>query len=127
MANIETVELFKILSADTRIAIINLLKHGPMNVSGIADSLGISQSAVSQHLRLLKSVDLVSMKREGYWVAYSLNSEKLLEYRSKLSDVCTCGCYRCCERSLIVLKEYKSELEKELERLQQEITKLETE
>lgn len=127
MAKAEAAELFKLLSADTRIAIIELLKHGPMNVNEIASSLGISPSAVSQHLRLLKSAGLVSRKRDGYWIAYSLNNDKLLEYRRKLNEICTCGCRRCRERSLTILKEYQRELEKELERVQREITELEAE
>ncbi|MFQ6090459.1 MAG: ArsR/SmtB family transcription factor, partial [Candidatus Bipolaricaulia bacterium] len=67
MAQAEPAELFKLLSADTRIAIIELLKHGPLKVNEIAGSLGISPSAVSQHLRLLKSAGLVRGKRDGYW------------------------------------------------------------
>lgn len=118
-------ELFKILSADTRLTIIDLLKHGPMIVSEIAETLEISQSAISQHLRLMKYAGLVRMERDGYYIAYSLNNEKLLELRSRLSEVCTCGCHGCRQSSLNVLKEYEGELQEELERIRQLITEFE--
>ena len=52
-------DLFKILSVDKRIEIIELLKKEPMNVNSLADNLGVTQSAVSQHLRVLKAAGLV--------------------------------------------------------------------
>ena len=85
-------DLFKVLSVDKRIEIIEMLKDGAKNVNALADSLGISQSAVSQHLRVLKSAGLVSDERQGYWVHYSLNMETLEECRQRLNRVCTCGC-----------------------------------
>ena len=59
-------DLFKILSADKRIEIIELLKKEPMNVNALAEVLGITQSAVSQHLRVLKASGLVRDERQGY-------------------------------------------------------------
>lgn len=88
----EVAELFKILSVDKRIEIIELLKVVPMSVNSIAESLGVTQSAVSQHLRILKSAGLVSDERHGYWIYYSLNREVLEKCRQRLNRVCTCGC-----------------------------------
>ncbi len=85
-------DLFKILSVDKRIDIIEHLKSDNMNVNALAESLGITQSAVSQHLRVLKSAGLVTDERRGYWVHYSLNREALEECRQRLNRVCTCGC-----------------------------------
>ena len=88
----ESAELFKILSVDKRIEIIELLKKEPMNVNGLADKLGITQSAVSQHLRVLKSALLVTDNRQGYWIYYSLNKDALEKCRQRLNRICTCGC-----------------------------------
>ena len=88
----ETSELFKILSVDKRIEIIELLKKEAMSVNAIADALGITQSAVSQHLRVLRSAGLVKNERRGYWIYYSLNREALEKCRQRLNRVCTCGC-----------------------------------
>ncbi len=56
----KTAELFKILSVDKRIEIIELLKKRTMNVNALAKRIGITQSAVSQHLRVLKAAGLVN-------------------------------------------------------------------
>ncbi len=85
-------ELFKILSVDKRIEIIELLKKEPMSVNALADALGITQSAVSQHLRVLKGAGLVEADRQGYWIYYSLNRNALEKCRQRLNRVCTCGC-----------------------------------
>ncbi len=88
----EAAALFKILSVDKRIEIVELLKKKPMSVNGLADKLGITQSAVSQHLRVLKAAGLVRDKRKGYWIYYSLNKDALERCRRRLNRICTCGC-----------------------------------
>lgn len=88
----EAAEFFKLLSVDKRIDIIELLKKNPMSVNAIAEALGVTQSAVSQHLRVLKSAGLVRDERQGYWIYYSLNLEALEECRKRLNRICTCGC-----------------------------------
>lgn len=85
-------ELFKILSVDKRIEIIELLKNGAKSVNALAEALKISASAVSQHLRVLKAASLVEDQRQGFWVYYSLNRETLERARQRLNRVCTCGC-----------------------------------
>ncbi|MFQ6110476.1 MAG: ArsR/SmtB family transcription factor [Nitrospinota bacterium] len=85
-------ELFKVLSVDTRIEIIERLKRGKLCVNALAASLGVTQSAVSQHLRILKSAGLVEAERDGYWIHYSLNRRALERCRKRLERVCTCGC-----------------------------------
>lgn len=85
-------ELFKILSVDKRIEIIELLKKQPMSVNVLAEALGITQSAVSQHLRVLKGAGLVEADRQGYWIYYSLNRDALEKCRQRLNRICTCGC-----------------------------------
>jgi len=85
-------ELFKIFCVDKRIEIIERLKSGSMNVNSLANALKISPSAVSQHLRVLKSAGLVIDERKGYWIHYSLNRDALEKARQRLNRICTCGC-----------------------------------
>ena len=85
-------DLFKILSVDKRIEIIELLKKEAMSVNALAEALGITQSAVSQHLRVLKGAGLVKDERQGYWIYYSLNRDVLEKCRQRLNRICTCGC-----------------------------------
>jgi len=89
----EAAELFKILSVDKRIEIIELLKKGDTSVNVMAEALGITQSAVSQHLRVLKAAGVVKNKRQGYWIYYSLNKDVLEKCRQRLNRICTCGCF----------------------------------
>ena len=88
----ESADLFKILSVDKRIEIIELLKKEPMSVNALAEVLGITQSAISQHLRVLKAAGLVTDERQGYWIYYSLNRDALEKCRQRLNRICTCGC-----------------------------------
>ena len=88
----DAAELFKIFCVDKRIEIIEHLKNGPINVNALAKALKISPSAVSQHLRVLKSAGLVEDERKGYFIHYSLNKEALEKARKQLNRICTCGC-----------------------------------
>ncbi|MEF9475433.1 MAG: metalloregulator ArsR/SmtB family transcription factor [Candidatus Mariimomonas ferrooxydans] len=85
-------ELFKLLSVDKRIEIIERLKKEAMSVNALTDALGVTQSAVSQHLRVLKASGLVRDERQGYWIYYSLNRDALEKCRERLNRICTCGC-----------------------------------
>ena len=88
----ESAELFKLLSVDRRIEIIELLKKEAMSVKALAEAIGVTQSAVSQHLRVLKGASLVSDERRGYCIYYSLNRDALEMCRQRLNRICTCGC-----------------------------------
>ena len=88
----EAAELFKLLSVDKRIEIVERLKKETMSVNALAEALGITQSAVSQHLRVLKGACLVKDERQGNWIYYSLNRDALEKCRQRLNRICTCGC-----------------------------------
>ncbi|HDH52997.1 MAG TPA: ArsR family transcriptional regulator [Nitrospirae bacterium] len=124
-------ESFKVLSVETRIKIIEMLKAGPLPVNKIAEALGISQSAVSQHLRVLKQAGLVTDERRGYHIFYSLNKDKLNKYQQELLKVCTCGCElgrkKQIARTREALLEYKKRLEKEIKDVGKRIRELEKE
>lgn len=66
-------EFFKIFGDSTRIKILYILVQEEMCVCDIAMVLKISQSAVSHQLRLLKNYRLVSNRKEGKIVYYTLN------------------------------------------------------
>ncbi len=67
-------ELFKILSHADRLKILGIISENELDVSHISESLEISQSSVSQHLKLLKLHHLVSERRSGKRVFYKLSS-----------------------------------------------------
>lgn len=65
-------EIFKVFGDSTRIKILCVLFEGEMCVCDMAELLGVSQSAVSHQLRVLKQARLVKFRREGKIVYYSL-------------------------------------------------------
>jgi len=73
--------IFSVLSSATRIEILQLLKHRPMCVGALAMRLGITQGAVSQHLRILRDAHLVAADKRGYYVHYRLDNNTFAEYR----------------------------------------------
>ena len=68
-------ELFRIFGDSTRIRILYVLFESEMCVCDIAQLLGISQSAVSHHLRVLKQSKLVKFRKDGKSVIYSLTDD----------------------------------------------------
>lgn len=66
---------FRALSDPTRVRIISVLSHNEMCVHDVANSLGMSQSAISHQLRTLREMHLVKFRREGRHVYYTLDDE----------------------------------------------------
>lgn len=75
---------FKALGDLTRLQIIHHLStdtSSALGVSELAARLKISQPAVSQHLKTLKAEGLVESRREGFFVYYTVNRERMVEFR----------------------------------------------
>lgn len=74
-------EIFKALSHSTRLCIVNGLYDHPdgMNVSNIQGCMEISQSSVSQHLRILKQANILDSERFGTEIKYKLSNDKVKE------------------------------------------------
>ena len=65
-------DLFKVFGDTTRIKIMYALYEDEMCVCAIADLLGMTQSAISHQLKVLKAANLVNNRREGKTIYYSL-------------------------------------------------------
>lgn len=72
--------IFKALSAETRVRIVQLLKGRALCVGALSARLDVTQGAVSQHLRLLRDADLVIAEKRGYFVHYQLNEKTLARW-----------------------------------------------
>ncbi|QEK11618.1 helix-turn-helix transcriptional regulator [Crassaminicella thermophila] len=70
-------ELFKVFGDTTRIKILCALFQAEMCVCDIAALLGMTQSAISHQLRVLKSAGLVKYRKEGKIVYYSLDDDHI--------------------------------------------------
>lgn len=66
-------ECFKALADKTRLRIFALLRHEELCVCELVEILQMTQPAISQHLRKLKSAKLVKERQEGQWIFYSLD------------------------------------------------------
>ena len=85
----EQVAVFSALADSTRLKLVRLLcqQQDPdaLCVNALAALLGVTQSAVSQHLRVLKAIGLVKGERRGYHIHYSINLEAVKRCQNMMS------------------------------------------
>ncbi len=72
--------IFKVLSDETRLRLIDLLKNQSLCVNALAHFLGLSTAAISQHLRILRDANVVIAEKKGYFVHYHINEVTLSEW-----------------------------------------------
>jgi ArsR family transcriptional regulator len=84
----EVSEVFKALSDPTRLRLVKLLTDhkGELCVNALARRLNVTQSAVSQHLRVLRQAGLVKGNRRGSEVHYSLAQDRLEQYKARILE-----------------------------------------
>jgi DNA-binding transcriptional ArsR family regulator len=80
-------EISKVLGVNTRVKMIRLLGEKSLCVCALSRKLGITPGAVSQHLRILKSVGLVVPEKKGYFVHYSLDQQALQNWKSEINNL----------------------------------------
>jgi DNA-binding transcriptional ArsR family regulator len=79
-SDVETVaETFRMLGDPTRVRILDALGEGELCVGDIARVVGLSESAVSHQLRLLRTLRLVRARREGRQAYYAVDDHHILE------------------------------------------------
>lgn len=94
-------ETFRVLGDPTRVRILDALSAGELCVCDIASLAGISESAVSHQLRLLRGMRLVRPRRAGRQVFYTLDDHHIVELlQQALTHVEEAGSRRAAEPSL---------------------------
>jgi len=73
--------LFKVLADVNRLKIIELLIKGETCGCTLIDNLQISQPTLSYHLKMISEAGLADSKREGNWIKYYINKDKLTEIK----------------------------------------------
>lgn len=81
----ECSRLLKVLSVETRIRILQLLKGRSLCVNALASRLNVTPGAVSQHLRIMRDAGLVIDEKRGYFVHYRLNEKTLATWREEIN------------------------------------------
>jgi len=77
----------KALADENRLAIINLLSKGEMCVCRIWSALALPQNLVSHHLRVLKQAGLVTSRKDGLKVHYSIDQTCIKKLQKILSPI----------------------------------------
>jgi len=82
--------LLKVLADETRLAVVEQLLTGPKHVGEINAELGVEQSLLSHHLKVLRDANLVSAERDGKHVRYSLAKVVRGKRRGRAIDLGCC-------------------------------------
>ena len=80
-------QVCKSLADPKRLRIINALRNGEMAVGDMARALGLRQANLSQHLMLLREQGVVTARRQGLNVYYSLSSPKIVQACELMREV----------------------------------------
>jgi ArsR family transcriptional regulator len=67
--------IFKALSDETRLKIVDMLSCEEMCACNILESFNITQPTLSYHMKILTECGLVNARKDGAWTKYSLNQE----------------------------------------------------
>jgi ArsR family transcriptional regulator len=86
--------MFRAFSDRTRLRLLNLLRGGEACVCDLVDVLGVPQPKVSRHLAYLRRAGLVTSRKDGYWMHYSLAPATTDFHKSLLN------CLACCFQSV---------------------------
>jgi DNA-binding transcriptional ArsR family regulator len=78
-------DTFRVLGDPTRVRMLDALSDGELCVCDIASLVGLSESAVSHQLRLLRSMRLVRPRRAGRLVYYAVDDQHILELLKQAS------------------------------------------
>ena len=95
--------LFKALSDETRLKIIDMLSCGELCACDILKYFNITQPTLSYHMKILSECGIVNADRRGAWMHYTLNAEtvkKIADYWNHISsDKEDCICRTCSGKS----------------------------
>ena len=78
------IKVMKALSDPNRVKMVKLLQHKVMCVCEIQAALGLAQSTVSKHLKILEEAGLITFFKDGLWVNYSLSDGTDSPYAANL-------------------------------------------
>lgn len=86
MRPVQEKDVFHAIAHSARRTILVSLREGEKPASALAEPFGVSFSAISQHLKVLKDADLVAERREGRQRIYHLNSKPLKDVWNWIED-----------------------------------------
>jgi ArsR family transcriptional regulator len=82
----KTISGFHALAEPLRIQVLELLREREICVCELCEYLGVAQSKLSFHLKILKEAELVRTRQEGRWIYYSLNLPQFVVLEQYLAE-----------------------------------------
>ncbi|HDH05794.1 MAG TPA: ArsR family transcriptional regulator [Nitrospirae bacterium] len=80
-------KIFKVLGDYNRLGIVMVISKASRTVTEIINATGMSQTLVSFHLRVLRKAEVVTTRREGPFIYYSLTNPSLMDILNDLSHI----------------------------------------
>jgi ArsR family transcriptional regulator, arsenate/arsenite/antimonite-responsive transcriptional repressor len=96
----ELEDLFKALGNVNRLLLVYSLasgKLGAVNVTQMANMMGLTQPAASQHLKILKTAEILKAKKKGNHIYYTFNRSALIRHKEKIDFLFGCVFSKCDE------------------------------
>ena len=81
---VSLIQSLKALADEKRLRILQILTVGDLCVGALAAQLGVSNPALSQHLKILREAGLVKGEKRGYWGHYMVDKKALMQIAEKL-------------------------------------------
>jgi ArsR family transcriptional regulator, arsenate/arsenite/antimonite-responsive transcriptional repressor len=94
----ELEELFKALANTNRLLLIYSLASGEIeaiNVTQMAQMMGLTQPAASQHLKVLKTAKILNARKQGNHIYYTFNQSALVKHKKKIDFLFGCVLTKC--------------------------------
>ncbi|ABW18658.1 transcriptional regulator, ArsR family [Alkaliphilus oremlandii OhILAs] len=83
----DKIEIFKALSDKNRLLILDMISCGELCACDIMDVLNLTQPTISHHMKVLQKCELVDARKEGKWVFYSINMERVDELQGFIKQL----------------------------------------
>lgn len=83
----DKIEILKALADKNRLLILDMLSCGELCACDIMDGLNLTQPTISHHMKILQQCELVKGRKEGKWVFYAINMEKVGELQQFISEL----------------------------------------
>ncbi len=94
----ELEELFKALSNVNRLTLVYILASGEIekvSVTEMAELMGLTQPAASQHLKILKTAKILNANKKGNYIYYTFNHSALINHKEKIDFLFSCVLSKC--------------------------------
>ncbi|WP_370454104.1 MULTISPECIES: ArsR/SmtB family transcription factor [unclassified Synechococcus] len=82
-------DYFKVFSEPNRLAVLEALRSGPLNVTAVVEATGLSQALVSKHLKLLNIAGVVARRPAGSLVYYEVMDKKVFKFMGQAEKLLT--------------------------------------